>query len=229
MTIVYDDLVAAVAPTGMVVRGGFHASAAKLHAGLPPMPLLDDGRPTRSVVIVGNAGGAMWGPFSDGRSDGPNPLDRWTRDTLRPIAAEFDATFLHPSDEPYQPFQRWAQLADDVWSSPIGLLVHSTFGLWHAYRGAFLTPVEVTDLPPVGRETSPCVTCVGQPCLTTCPVDAFGPSGYDGAACAGHVRSDASPNCLDDGCAARGACPVGVTWRYESEQMRFHMRAFIGD
>lgn len=228
MTIVYDDLVAAVAPTGMVVRGGFHASSAELPADLPALPLLGDGRRTRSVVIIGNAGGAMWDRFSAERTGGAAPLDRWTRDTLRPIADEFDATFVHPSDEPYQPFQRWAQLADDVWSSPIGLLIHPTFGLWHAYRGALLFATEVEGLPPVGGAESPCLTCADQPCLTTCPVDAFTASGYDSEACAGHVRSGASPTCLDDGCAARRSCPVGTEWRYEPDQMRFHMRAFAG-
>lgn len=224
----YADVAAAVASTGMITRGGFSIASTPRHDDLPPVPSLADGRPTRTVIIIGNAGGAVWGGFRAGETPGPNPLDRWTRATLEPIAASFGATFVHPSDEPFQPFQRWAQLADDVWQSPIGLLMHPDYGLWHAYRGAFLLPDEVSDLPPIGRDVSPCVSCLDQPCLTTCPVDAFGPDGYDSAACAHHVRSGLGPACLHDGCAARTACPVGTTWRYDADQMQFHMRAFIG-
>jgi hypothetical protein len=147
---------------------------------------------------------------------------------LLPIADRLGAGYVHPSDEPFQPFQRWAQRADDVWPSPIGLLVHSAYGLWHAYRGAFLFAGDIAGLPDVGRSRQPCLTCTDRPCLSTCPVDAFTVDGYDADACAGHVRSASEPNCLGDGCAARRACPVGVEFRYGPDQMRFHMEAFSG-
>ncbi len=206
----------------MLVRGGFTP------LGDEDVHSLADGRPVVTVVVIGNAGGAMWGGFRAAATPGPDPLDRWTRRVLEPIAAELGADFVHPSDEPFRPFQRWAQRGDDVWSSPIGLLVHPQFGLWHAYRGALLFAEPVVGLPSVGTEVSPCLTCVGRPCLTTCPVDAFTIEGYDAAGCARHVRSGREPTCLDDGCAARRACPVGVSYRYEPDQMRFHMRAFVG-
>jgi ferredoxin len=217
----YSDISAAIAPSGMVVRGGFATTA---HDALE-MP---DGRLVRSVVIIGNVGGAMWQRFRDGQQPGPHPLDRWTRATLVPIAASFGAAFVHPSDEPFRPFQRWAQRADDVWPSPIGLLIHGEYGLWHAYRGAFLFAEPVDGLPPVGRAVSPCVSCVGRPCLTACPVTAFTPDGYDAVACASHVGSGGQPDCMHDGCAARRACPIGADHRYGADQMLFHMRAFVG-
>ena len=218
----YGDVTDALVGTGMVARGGFAPGADDA------VPDLTDGRPCRTVVVIGNVGGEMWGPYRAARTSGPHPLDSWTRATLRPIAADLGAAYVHPSDEPFQPFQRWAQRADDVWQSPIGLLVHPTYGLWHAYRGAFLFAGEVAGLPPVGERQNPCLTCVGQPCRSTCPVGAFTAEGYDSEACAGHVRSGDQPACLDDGCAARRACPVGVGYHYGSEQMRFHMEAFVG-
>lgn len=217
----YADIVKVVSPTGFVVRGGFAVEAGDL---VPDAP----GGPTRTVVVIGNVGGAVWGRFRAEEPAGPDPLDTWTRAVLGPIADGLGAGFVHPSDEPFQPFQRWAQRADDVWQSPIGLLVHPEHGLWHAYRGAFLFPVAVDGLPPTGGRTSPCLTCADQPCLSTCPVGAFTAEGYDVDACAGHVRSGSSPVCVDDGCAARCACPVGVADRYGPDQMRFHMRAFVG-
>lgn len=218
----YQRISSAIASTGMVARGGFVTS--------PEDSLfLPDGRAVRTVVIVGNVGGEMWPRFRQHERSGVDPLDEWTRSTLTPIAAEFGATFVHPSDEPFQPFQRWARRADDVWPSPIGMLVHGEYGLWHAYRGALLFSGSVTGLPNVGGAVSPCLACVDQPCLSTCPVDAFGAEGYDASVCASHVRSGDDPDCLHGGCAARCACPVGVDLVYGADQMLFHMRAFVGD
>lgn len=208
----YRQIERAVRPTGMIARGGFEDADPDGHA--------------RTIVMIGNAGGAMWPQFTAERQPGPHPLDRWTRATLAPIAQRFGATYVHPSDEPFQPFQRWAQRADDVWQSPIGLLIHREFGLWHAYRGAFIFAETVHDLPPVGVAVNPCVGCIDQPCLRGCPVDAFGPDGYNTGECRRFVTEDGA--CLADGCAARRACPIGFEWRYGPEQMAFHMRAFLG-
>ncbi|NNE12296.1 MAG: hypothetical protein HKN41_08650, partial [Ilumatobacter sp.] len=209
----YAAIAEAIEPAGMIVRGGFVVNA---HDDIPPVAV---DRPTSSVVIVGNVAGPMWDRFERARTPGHDPLDRWTRQVLEPVAERFGARFLHPSDRPYQPFQHWAQRADAVWSSPIGLLVHREYGLWHAYRGALLFDAVVDGLPAIVDAASPCVTCVDQPCLTTCPVDAFSDSGYDHVACAGHVTSGHEPTCLTDGCAARRACPVGIGHEYVPDQM----------
>lgn len=206
----------------MAVRGGFDVTDADC------VPQLPDGRRARSVVMIGNVGGAMWPHFVAGRRDEPDPLDAWTRRTLAPIAESFGAHFLHPSDRPYQPFQRWAARAAEVWPSPIGLLIDADHGLWHALRGAFVFAEPVTGMAPVGAAVSPCVGCP-QPCLTTCPVDAFSPDGYDHERCRGHVRAGADPDCRHLGCVARRSCPVNADGHYRPDQMLFHMRAFVGD
>ncbi len=223
----YDEVATAVAATGFIARGGFVPATAE---AVPPSL---DGAPTRTVVVIGNAGAAFWPRFRAAQPDGSDPLDRWTRSVLAPLAARFGAAFVHPSDEPFIPIQRWAQRADDVFESPIGLLVHPDHGLWHAYRGAFLFPVELTGLPGAGGRRSPCLDCADQPCLHACPVAAFrlddaGATNYDVDACAGHVHAADEPRCLEVGCAARLACPVNADGRYEPDQMRFHMAAFAG-
>jgi hypothetical protein len=218
----YAEIRDAVEPTGMVVRGGFDPRPDDAVPGLP------DGRAAHTVVIVGNIGGTMWPRFRREERDEPHPLDAWTRRMLLPIADRFGAGYVHPSDEPFHPFQRWAQRAADVWASPIGLLIDPVAGLWHALRGAFVFAEPVTGIPPVGRATSPCVGC-DAPCLAACPVDAFAPGAYDHERCRGHVRSGVAPVCLTDGCAARRSCPVNAHGYYGEDQMRFHMRAFVGD
>lgn len=219
----YGEVVAALEATGMVARGAFSVVPAD---GVPEQP---DGSPTRTVVVIGNVGTAMWPHFRAAEQPGPDPLDAWTRSVLIPIATHVGATFVHPSDEPFRPFQRWARRAEGIHPSPIGLLIHPEHGLWHAYRGAFLFPFQLDGVPEPFTADSPCIACRDQPCLSTCPVDAFSLDGYDADACRSHVRSGRRPHCMDDGCAARGACPVGTEVRYGPDQMRFHMRAFVGD
>ena len=220
-TVSYLRVAEAIEATGMVARGGFVAGPGDA------LPRARCGRPARAVIVVGNVGGTMWPRFRAEQRDEPDPLDAWTRRTLAPVADGFGAVLVHPSDEPFPPIMRWAQRAADVWPSPIGLLVHPTDGLWHAYRGALLFDRTVTDLPPTGRATSPCLGC-DQPCLSTCPVDAFTPGDYDHEACRDHVRSDRDPDCTSAGCAARRACPVNRDGYYGVDQMRFHMKAFVG-
>jgi ferredoxin len=209
--VLYADVVAALAGTGMVARGGFVTE------------------PTQTIVVIGNVGGAMWPLFRAAEQQVDDPLDTWTRAVLAPIAASLGADFVHPSDEPFQPFQQWAQRAEGIAQSPIGILIHHQYGLWHAYRGAFLFPFALDDLPEPISDASPCLSCPDQPCLTACPVDAFTIGNYDADACRAHVRSRAAPVCIEAGCAARLACPVGTEHRYGPDQMNFHMKAFVGE
>ena len=216
----YDEISTALKIQGLLLRGGFHASA-------------DDGLPEGegTVLMVGNAGPDLWRVFPqapEGLDGAPNGLDRWTRRVMGDLADAFGARAVLPFDgPPYAPFQRWAQRAEPVYPSPIGILIHPDYGLWHAYRGA-LVFAEALDLPPADARPRPCDSCPDQPCLTTCPVGAFTGDGYDVAACAGHIATAAGQDCVDGGCLARRACPVGTDTRYTGDQASWHMRAFLG-
>ncbi len=208
---------------GLAPRGAFHPGPGD---GVPP---LADGRATGTLVLAGNVGGAMWQAFSRARraEDGPNPLDAWTRRVLTALAADLGGDALFPfGGPPYLPFQRWARCAGPLWPSPIGPLIHPDYGLWHAYRGA-LAFAGRFDLPPRDERPSPCETCADKPCLTTCPVGALTPGGYDVGTCAGHIASAAGEDCMALSCRARRACPVGREYTYGPEQSRFHMEAFL--
>lgn len=182
-----------------------------------------------TCVVLGFTGSLQWPGFAaspealDGK---PHPLDRWSRRLIHGLAQELGAIDVYPSGRPHLPFQQLASHAESVHPSPIGLLVHAQWGLWHAHRGALLF-AERIDLPPGEPAESPCSTCAGQPCRTTCPVNAFGEAGFALEACIAHVTSAAGIDCRDRGCRARRACPVGAGYRYVPEQMRFHMEAFI--
>ena len=106
----------------------------------------------------------------------------------------------------------------------MGVLIHTDYGLWHAYRGALIFDHPLDGLPPQIVDESPCLSCREQPCLNTCPVAAFTPKGFDTSTCFKHLQS--SPACMQQGCLARNACPVSGDHRYRPEQHRFHVRAF---
>ena len=187
---------------------------------------LPDGMRARTVVLIGTVGGEGFENFQRQRRDEPDPMDRWAKRVIDPVAARLGARAAYPSDRPYLPFQRWAMRAEDVHPSPLGLLIHPEHGLWHAYRGALLFSGGIGGLSARSGRPSPCESCAEKPCLTACPVDAFTGTRYDVAACAAHLRTDAAPRCLTLGCRARDASPAGTSSRYGDAQVRFHMRAF---
>jgi hypothetical protein len=209
---------------GLLLRGGFHPTAAD------GVPALADGRSPAMVVLVGNVGPDLWPAFSGSAEAGdgaPHPLNRWTQRVVSGIAREVGAEPLFPfGGPPYLPFQRWAMRAEAVAPSPLGILIHPDYGLWHAYRGA-LAFAERLALPPRVERPRPCDSCAGRPCLSACPVDAFSERGYDVPACIGHIGSPAGGPCMGGGCMARRACPVGPAHGYGAAQARFHMAAFL--
>ncbi len=208
-----------IAASGLAWRGAFHPAAEDLApAG------------TGTLVLVGFTGNREWPAFAsspEASDEASDPLDRWSRRVIGGLALELDATALFPfGGPPFLPFQRWAQKAEPVAPSPLGILIHPDWGLWHAYRGA-LAFGERLDLPPPDMRASPCDSCDGKPCLSACPVDAFSSAGYDVPACVGHISSPVGENCMSFGCQARRACPVGAEYRHTPGQAHFHIAAFL--
>ena len=219
MQAAFTDVASALRARGLVPRGAFHPEP---RDAVPPLP---DGRPTATLVLAGNAGPGMWEAFERARPAGADPLDRWSAAVLGEVAAAFGAAVLLAS-APRNPFQRWAQRAEPVHPSPLGILIHPDYGLWHAYRGA-LVFAERLALPAPDHRPSPCDRCADRPCLRACPVGAFTAHGFDAAACGAHAASQKGVECRERGCLARRACPVGGDQRYPDAQQRFHMDAFL--
>lgn len=216
------EIDARLAEHGLIRRGGVDLAA----DDQPPA-----GTQARAVVLVGNAGSAYWKSFSRWRagqaSDLADPLDTWSRCVLDAIAADMGARVLMPNDRPYAPFQRWAMRAEGLRPSPLGILMHPAYGLWHAYRGALLFdhPLAIRN---TGEAPHACDSCLEKPCIAACPVAAFDGAGFAYERCLDHVRGPDGARCRDRGCMARNACPVGVQWRYGQDTQAFHQRAFAG-
>lgn len=211
-----------LAPHGILLRG-----AVSFDEGEGPP--VGDGF-ARTVVLLGNVGGSIWRPFSDWRKSQPSgggahPLDDWSRAVIQPVAAAFSAAAYYPSDKPWWPFQQWAVKAEGLQASPLGLLIHPEYGLWHGYRGALGFSARLV-VPAAPANDFPCERCLEKPCINSCPVDAVHPVSFDVKACRSYLSSAAGQSsCMKEGCLARNACPVGKQYRYPGEQLAFHMRA----
>ena len=223
------ELTPLLANRALTCRGGFHPRPED------NVPELSTGARPGTLVLVGNVGPAMWQTFTsspeylDHRAD---PLDRWTRRILDELISDTaDFGLIEPlypfGGPPFMPFQKWAQRAEPVHPSPTGPLIHPEYGLWHAYRGA-LAFEQRLEIPAITPSPSPCADCPDQPCLSTCPVDAFDGRTYDVPACVGFMtETTGGESCRLQGCQARRACPVGQAFAYEPAQAEFHTSAFL--
>ena len=205
-----NPLETALAPHGLMVMG---------HLPHPDNPQL-------SIVLVG-ADRGFWHVFTDApesRDGLPDPIDRWSKRVLRPMAKEC----LFPSDgPPYAPFIAWARATNRFWQSPTGMLVHDTVGLMISIRGALIVDLH---LPEPTVSDPPCATCVGRPCVTACPIGALSDTAsYDVPACKAFIDSEPGTACITQGCATRLACPLSEAFDRQTEQNAFHIRAFRGN
>jgi hypothetical protein len=219
----------ALALQGLRVLGGFVPSA---QDALPRLP----GAAAPAVVwLIGQVGSEVWPAFAASRFAGdglPDPMDRWSRSIGDAMAAAGEGLALYPSDgPPWWPFQQWMARCLPGQTSPLMLRLHPEFGLWQACRFALALPrihprdLAALQVPPA---VDLCAACAGQPCLQACPVSAFGPTGLDVQACSGHLLApaDEGAECMQRGCLARRACPVGAQHRYADAHAAFHMAAF---
>ncbi len=221
---ILSEISSLLAQHGLILRGGFNF-------GAEDAPIGPSGAPAKSALLVGQAGSAPWPHFLRWRESQPadltNPLDAWSREVIGAVAKKFGARAISPSDKPYLPFQQWAMRAEGLKPSPLGILMHPQYGLWHAYRGALLFERDIS-IQAAEKKNHLCDACIGKPCLKACPVGAYSGPGFAYEACLSHVRGPDGALCRDRGCLDRNACPYGTEYRYPVDEQAFHMSAFAG-
>lgn len=214
----YNKIDEKLKPIGFCLRGGFEKTD----------PISKEVITT--TILVGNVGSDIWKLFGSQYDDWiePDPLDEWTRKHLLRLADEFDCKVVFPFEgPPFAPFQKWAMKADAVFPSPVGPLIHPIYGLWHAYRGAFVFKGAIKQLPPRPQLKSPCESCSKKPCLRVCPVQAYDGESYNVPKCMDYLSLNIDSECMDVGCIARRACPIGQKFAYHKEHGHFHMDRFL--
>jgi epoxyqueuosine reductase len=192
----------------------------------------------RSIVVIGNGGGAMWNSLKAHAMRNPgwwnreNPLDDFVRevierDVVAPIRASgLRCTTLYPfmSASPTLNFIELGKVAGIAGPSILGVTVHPVYGPWIAFRAALLID-EAIDAPGDALGFDPCPLCTVRSCITACPAGAVSvESGWDIPKCMTHrveVEADCAPRCH-----ARAGCVLGPEHRYPDDELAYHqMRA----
>jgi hypothetical protein len=177
----------------------------------------------RSLVLIGHGGRRLWRALTAFGMRTADPVDHFSGVMARRFIDEFldspPVLMLHPVGYTI-PLQQLGALAGWHHPSPLGLGIHETYGLWFAYRAAFLTTLALPVIKnPIS--ISPCDTCRDKPCISTCPAQAVqGVGQFKMTACI-DFRLQEQSTCQDR-CLSRLACPVAPEHRYEPEQLNYH-------
>ncbi|MEM6463957.1 MAG: ferredoxin [Pseudomonadota bacterium] len=204
---------------GLMARGGVHLDSENDRSAR------EHGYST--IVLAGHAGSSLWPEFERFRRKyhQADPLDAWSKSVGGSIEAELGCVALYPFEKPWWPFQNWISRSEGLKPSPLAILIHPEYGLWHGYRAAFAFR-EAISIPPPKILVHACDSCPDRPCMSACPASAITEQPFAIDKCRGHLASAAGRlGCMVRGCLSRNACPVGAQYRYNDTQLRFHMDA----
>jgi epoxyqueuosine reductase len=177
----------------------------------------------RRLVLIGHGGRRMWETLQERGMETADPVDHYsvslTRQFIHNYLDDMPVLWLYPGAEFVIPLQQLGEAAGWSYPSPLGSGISPVYGVWFAYRAAFLIDA---DLPLVNEDPapSPCDSCLDKPCIQSCPVGAVQPEVFDIEGCVRHRLGPDSP-CADR-CLARMACPYFPEQRYSLEQIRYH-------
>jgi len=185
------------------------------------------------LTIIANAGPTFWSTLKEQQHalNEAHPVDEHSLRIAKELASvlehQDDVDILYPGTGP-APLMALGKLVGWSHPSPLGLGIHSHFGLWFAYRALIFTkqalqpPFPASEWVTSDSNNSPCLTCVDTPCVSACPAFAVSlQESFDIGACAKH-RMDENSECAQQ-CHARNACPVGMEFQYSEEQRAHHM------
>jgi epoxyqueuosine reductase len=189
-------------------------------------PMLASGVPLsdyRRLLLLGHGGRRLWTALQKWGWQTADPIDHYstqiTRQFIRHYLGDPPTCWLYPNAPYLVPLQQLGTWAGWSYPSPLGQGIHPEFGVWFAYRAAFLTTVEL-PLCVEPERPSPCASCLAKPCIATCPVEAVQMDRFDVDGCA-HYRLRTQSPCVDR-CLARLACPVFPEHRYTLAQIQYH-------
>jgi hypothetical protein len=179
-----------------------------------------------SLCVFGHGGKPLWERLPKPLVEELHPIDNFALDGVtwlnQAVLKDPELQILFPGTPYLIPLQRIGRFLNLGRPSLLGLDINPEFGVWWAYRAAFLTrfPVPEKFWP---EFKSPCETCAGQPCRPICPPQAVGSGApaFNLKSCATY-RFSADSRCADR-CLARMNCSYKPEHRYTLEQQQYHM------
>jgi len=130
------------------------------------IPLVD----YRRLMLIGHGGRLMWEKLQSTALESKDPVDQFATSITRSFIHDYldnsEFFWLFPEPDYSVPLQQLGEAAGWCSPSPLGLGISAEFGLWFAYRAAFLID---SDLPltSVQPHLSPCSTTALHHCLST--------------------------------------------------------------
>lgn len=208
-------------------------------------PESDDQAHFHSLLLIAPHPQLFWKNFTNSpeyQDQLADPLDRWSKRVIDRLAANLQGKAYYPfSGPPYWPFRQWALRTGQSFLSPVGLLVHRSYGLKISFRGAIALPYSALADRLWAEEAShtpapsPCHTCDEKPCLNNCAVGALKAETYDYQSCLGELaRQDKAAQTMRDqlpqqtclqGCLVRKICPLNQA-PDEDSLLSFTLQAF---
>ncbi|MCB1874263.1 MAG: hypothetical protein KDI49_20045 [Gammaproteobacteria bacterium] len=179
----------------------------------------------RRLVLIGHGGRQMWRSLKVSGMTTADPIDHYSVSlTQRFIKDYLDASpllWLYPNTHLVTPLQQLGEAAGWSHPSPLGSGISPEYGVWFAYRAAFLIDADL-PLQNGANAVSPCDNCIDKPCIGACPAAAVRAEQFGLEACA-HHRLKSLSSCTDR-CLARLACPIHPEHRYTLDQVQYHYR-----
>lgn len=186
------------------------------------------------LILFGNGGRLFWEALKQFGNEGNDPIDRFswhlTQNFIDTVSKPADRNLIiYPTNMYAPPLQQLGELAGWGAPSPIGNSISAEYGLWFAFRSAFLTsiPLPVTQSE---HRPSPCLTCIDKPCQAACPAGAVldAANRFQLNDCITHRLQEKSSCRIR--CLARQACPIGTQHQYSDwaiQQLYGHSLAAI--
>ena len=172
------------------------------------------------LILIANAGPALWQTLSAALTPGEHPIDDYSVQQVEAWFAERcgDARCerLYPG-EAVLDLQALGRLAGWHHPSPLKIGIHPEWGTWFGYRVVLLADTALPASSPLADE-SPCAACAGRPCISACPAEALAGGEFSLARCIAY-RREPNSRCAST-CLARLQCPVGVAYRYDPAHIR---------
>jgi len=237
VTPILDAVRAAAAPRGLNLAAAVPVERYDA-AVTPPCRASAIGPRARSIIVLGNGGGAFWEAFKRHADRNPgwrnreHPLDDFTHEIIegdvvraaRSAGANCIVVYPFMESGATLNFIELARVAGLAGPSILGVAVNPVFGPWIAFRAALLVD-EPIDEPAGAVNFDPCPACTTRSCIAACPAGAVAfPSGWDIPMCLTH-RVEVEPDCAPR-CHARVACVLGPEHRYPDDELAYHqMRA----